>query len=300
MKTKKLVVILICCIMVAAMFTGCGSSTDTVTEAANDFFANYPDEGNHMITATDLFAKIDAGDSMVIIDVRQADAYATGHLAGAINIPFGSTVAEDLKYITNDTPVYVYCYTGQTASQVTTLLDVAGIDATNIRGGYNNGISAADGYEAYVDTVEVAVPTTEYEVDSDIQAAITDYFTTTDANIDTIYKYNNISAADLKDAIDNATGEYFILSVRQAADYEAGHIEGAVNIPFGQGMEEYFADTLPTYQKIVVYCYTGHTASQTVAILRLLGYDAYNLSGGMGSVDTGLGWLGAGYDVVTD
>ncbi|HML45567.1 MAG TPA: hypothetical protein PKE04_02305 [Clostridia bacterium] len=48
-----------------------------------------------------------------------------------------------------------------------------------------------------------------------------------------------------------------------------------------------------------MYCYTGQTASQTLAILRLLGYDAYNLSGGMGK-EGGSGWLGAGCPVVAD
>jgi hypothetical protein len=32
---------------------------------------------------------------------------------------------------------------------------------------------------------------------------------------------------------------------------------------------------------VVVYCYTGQTASQVTAALRLLGYDAYNLLFGM-------------------
>jgi rhodanese-related sulfurtransferase len=64
-------------------------------------------------------------------------------------------------------------------------------------------------------------------------------------------------------------------------------------------MELNFEAQLPTDKTIIVYCYTGQTASQTTAILRLLGYDAYNLSGGMGK-EGGSGWLGAGYPVVTD
>ena len=50
---------------------------------------------------------------------------------------------------------------------------------------------------------------------------------------------------------------------------------------------------------VVVYCYTGQTSSQTTAILRLLGYEAYSLSGGMGK-EGGAGWLGGGYPVVTE
>ena len=54
---------------------------------------------------------------------------------------------------------------------------------------------------------------------------------------------------------------------------------------------------LPKDQKIVFQCYSGQTASQTVAIARMMGLDAYNLSGGMGAKG-GSGWLGAGYHVV--
>ena len=78
-------------------------------------------------------------------------------------------------------------------------------------------------------------------------------------------------------------------------DYGKGHIEGAVSLPYGKGMQEKF-DILPTDQTIYVYCYSGQTASQTMAALRLKGYTVYNLSGGMGA-EGGSGWLGAGYEV---
>ena len=71
-----------------------------------------------------------------------------------------------------------------------------------------------------------------------------------------------------------------------------------MNIPFGKGMQEHFSE-IPTDKPVVVYCYSGQTSSQTMAILRLLGYEAYSLSGGMGK-EGGAGWLGAGYSVVTE
>lgn len=294
MNKKKIIALVASCILIAVSFAGC-TQADVVNEQATAYFAEYPAEGNHMTTAENLFGMIDAGDSMVILDVRQADAYEQGHLAGAINVPYGMAVAEDLMYITNDgTPVYVYCYSGQTASQITALLNVAGVNAINIRGGFNNGIAATENYMNYVDTIAVSVPTQEYTFDSDIQAAITEYFTEAEALLDTDLKFFNIKPATLKAAIDAGSDEYYVLSVRQADAYAEGHIQGAVNIPFGIGMQENF-DILPTDQKIAVYCYTGHTASQTVAILRLLGYDAYNMSGGMNN-----GWLPAGFEVVTD
>ena len=98
--------------------------------------------------------------------------------------------------------------------------------------------------------------------------------------------------------VDAESEDYTILSVRQAEDYAKGHIAGAINIPFAKGMQEQFSQ-IPTDKPVVVYCYTGQTSSQTTAILRLLGYEAYSLQGGMGK-EGGAGWLGGGYPVVTE
>lgn len=45
-------------------------------------------------------------------------------------------------------------------------------------------------------------------------------------------------------------------------------------------------DILPKDKKIIVVCYTGQTAGQIVGVLKLLGYDACSLMGGMVN-----GWL---------
>ena len=61
-------------------------------------------------------------------------------------------------------------------------------------------------------------------------------------------------------------------------------------------MQESF-DILPEDKTLILQCYSGQTASQTVAALLIKGYTAYNLSGGMGA-EGGSGWLGAGYELV--
>ena len=71
-----------------------------------------------------------------------------------------------------------------------------------------------------------------------------------------------------------------------------------MNIPFGKGMQEGFAQ-IPTDKPVVIYCYSGQTASQVMGVLRALGFEAYNLPGGMGK-EGGSGWLGAGLPVVTE
>ena len=103
----------------------------------------------------------------------------------------------------------------------------------------------------------------------------------------------------LNELVEAESEEYTILSIRKESDYQEGHIAGAINIPFGKGMQERFSE-IPTDKPVIVYCYSGQTASQTMAVLRMLGYKAYNLAGGTGSAEAGSGWLGKGYPLVTD
>jgi len=311
MKFKKILAVALCLAMITMTFAACGAKTEApaeeppvaestvVADAAMAYFANLP-ATNNMLTAEELFVKIDAGEEMFIMDVRSAEDYALGHLKGAVNFPFASTaIADNLEFIPDDIPVYVNCYTGQTASQVTSILKSVGKNITNIRGGWLLGITTTAGYEKYTDTVAVAMPTATYETAPELATAIDDYFATVVSYNGTPTANQNVSPEFVKELVDAESEDYTILSVRKAEDFALGHIPTAINIPFGAGMEVALAE-LPTDKPIIVYCYTGHTASQTVGILRLLGYEAYNMSFGMGSVETEKGWLGAGYETVTE
>lgn len=270
-------------------------AADPVKEAAMNYFADFP-EDRHMINVEDLFAKMDAGEDMLIIDIRQPDAYAEGHLKGAVNIPYGPAIAENLNKIPDDVMLYVNCYSGQTSSQTVALLNIAGKYATNIQSGYNNGISAVEGFEAYIETTENLLPDETYEVDEAIVTAIADYYAK--ATSDTFSSFN-FPVDALGELVEAESEDYTILSVRQAKDYAEAHIPGAINIPFGKGMQEQFSQ-IPTDKPVVVYCYTGQTASQVMGVLRMLGYEAYNLAGGMGNAEKGTGWLGKGLPTTTE
>ena len=44
----------------------------------------------------------EVGEAMTIIDIRSADAYAQGHIKGALNMPWGPNLAENLNKIPAD------------------------------------------------------------------------------------------------------------------------------------------------------------------------------------------------------
>ena len=88
--------------------------------------------------------------------------------------------------------------------------------------------------------------------------------------------YNNLNDG-------NTANDPFILSIRGTDDYNAGHVEGALQVGFRDMGKEANLKKLPTDKQIVVICYTGHTASMTTMMLNTLGYDAIAMKFGMTS-----------------
>lgn len=276
-----------------------GAVSQAVEEAVMDYFANLPKDNN--MIKEDLFVeKVKAGEDLFILDIRQEDVYNQGHVKGAIHLPWGPTkIPENLDQLPMDKVIYVYCYTAQTANQTVALLNFAGFQAKSVRFGWNLGITRVSGYEAIVETKQNKFsPVTPAKIDLEIKTAIVDYYAGLADVKETIFKNYKLSEDMLNMLIENEDESIFILSIRQAKAFSEGHIPGAVNIPWGRGMEESFSQ-LPEDKKIVVYCYTGQTAGQAVAGLRMLGYDAVSLNGGMGTAaNKPYGWSNKGFEVV--
>ncbi len=77
--------------------------------------------------------------------------------------------------------------------------------------------------------------------------------------------------------------QYFVLDVR-ATGFCAGHIAGAVNIPYATVVQPYNLDRLPTDQPILVVCASGAQSGQVGALLGMMGYQVRILAGGMATV----------------
>jgi rhodanese-related sulfurtransferase len=130
-------------------------------------------------------------------------------------------------------------------------------------------------------------PIPERQTDTEFQTLVT-YLQTSDLDLNNILTAWNISAADLNTGLAN----YYVIDIRSAEAYNAGHITGAINSTFGGILTA--ADGLDD-KPIVVACYSGQTAGHAVAALRLSGYtDAKVLLWGMSGWHTTLdSWSGA-------
>ncbi len=236
--------------------------------------------GPKYITNADLNDLIGEGDAPTIVSVRSADAYDVGHIPGSTNVAFG-----DLTSLPVDEELVVYCFTGQTAGFATGMLNVLGYDAKSLKHGMSSWTANPDIYvkrfnaEAHQSDFAVeteaneATETYAYpEIDNTTSGDDAEILQAAAASVSAAY----ITASDLNDMI---ADEPFIISLRSAEHYAAGHIPGAVNIGFGALADN--LDKLPADETIVVYCYTGQTAAQATAMLQMLGYDAKSLKFGM-------------------
>ncbi len=76
--------------------------------------------------------------------------------------------------------------------------------------------------------------------------------------------------------------QYFILDVREPDEFEAGHIEGAINIPLRQLGDNISKLPESKTAPIVVYCHTQKRATHALVVLREMGYsNVFNLAGGI-------------------
>lgn len=110
-----------------------------------------------------------------------------------------------------------------------------------------------------------------------IKEAAVDYFATLPTNS------NMMDAADLKKKIEANDSTYVLVDIRAAADFEKGHVTGAINIPFATVGAN--LDKLPKDKQVVVSCYSGQTSGQTVAVLKMAGFNAISLKGGFPSFE---------------
>jgi rhodanese-related sulfurtransferase len=265
-------------------------------EAARNYLAEIP-EDNNMIAQDAFIGKILAGEELFVLDIRSAEDYVESHVNHAINAPWGKAISDNLDKLPADETIYVYCYSGQTSGQTVALLNIAGFDAKSVRFGWNFGISKVEGFDGAIEsTVNEFKEVVSLDIDHGVKSAIIEYFEGLEDVSDSIYKNYIVSAEDARKLLDDDS--VMFLSIRGAEDYAAGHIEGAVNIPWGKGMQENF-NILPKNKTIIVYCYSGQTAGQTIAAMRLMGYDAVSISGGVGvEANSPLGWVNSGYELV--
>jgi rhodanese-related sulfurtransferase len=279
------------------------TETEVISEAAATHLAGV----TATMAASALYTTINDGNTAndpFILDVRSTTDFAAGHIAGAVNVPF-----KDIAKTGNagiypaDKQIVVVCYTGHTASYAVAWLGTMGYTATALKFGfaswsmdptYNpSAAGSARPYDVALDCGDYPVSTTAStagsytapEVEntssddgSEIIRAAGDVYLNSGASFVTtaVALYTNLNDG-------NAANDPYILDVRGATDYAAGHLAGAINVAFRTVANSTELPKFDPDRQIVVICYTGHTASQATMVLNMLGYDAIAMKYGMTS-----------------
>jgi rhodanese-related sulfurtransferase len=98
------------------------------------------------VSVHDLKAALDDGEA-VVVDVREPDEFAQGHVPGARLVPL-QTVPGLVGELPADEPVYLVCAVGARSAQAAMFLAQHGVDAVNVDGGTRDWMVAGYPVEA--------------------------------------------------------------------------------------------------------------------------------------------------------
>jgi rhodanese-related sulfurtransferase len=106
----------------------------------------------------------------------------------------------------------------------------------------------------------------------------------------------------LKKKKDANTIDYYLIDLRSKEEYKKGHIKGSKNIYWLNILDENNLKKLPKNKPIFLICYVGHTSSQVLTLLKLLGYNVISIKYGYGISPIKYvpvaGWLDYGLPIV--
>ena len=183
-------------------------------------------------------------DDCLVLDVRNKEAFATAHVPGAINIPFGPNLPTWAGWVLPyDKRLLVVPNSADEMPQVVTHLIRVGLDKI----------------EGYLDEAMYQWESLGFEIS----------------------QLGSISAPELARRLDGPAAERpFVLDVRTEREWNTGHIDGAVHIHGGVLKDQFHQ--VPRDRPIAVVCGSGYRGSIAASFLKRQGYDdVTNVLGGM-------------------
>ncbi|MBU1048826.1 DUF1573 domain-containing protein [Candidatus Bipolaricaulota bacterium] len=203
------------------------------------------------ITASDAYYLL-----YLLIDLRTAEEYEAHHFLGAANIPLDG-LADALADLPHETFIILYDNDGSTVDDAALVLRDEGFAFVHrLVGGINEWVYQYDLKNILSNNAMFTLPPR--------------------VQIDTSNRENTQLLASELDYL-----FYLYIDVRSADDYAAGHIIGAINIPYDD--LESWSDLLPNGILLIAYDQDGSMADQ--AALWLINNDfsnARSLLGGLG------------------
>lgn len=86
------------------------------------------------LSADDVAARLASAQPPVVVDVREPEEFAEGHIPGCRLVPLGSLMGR-LGELPKDQPLVLVCRSGARSAMATQALNQAGFQAANMEGG---------------------------------------------------------------------------------------------------------------------------------------------------------------------
>lgn len=86
------------------------------------------------ISTDALLERMKAGEAVRILDVRETDEFAEGHIPGALNIPL-SILPVRMDELSKDGEWYIVCRSGARSAMACDFLEERGWKVANVEGG---------------------------------------------------------------------------------------------------------------------------------------------------------------------
>lgn len=281
---------------VAVLLTSCG---ETVNET--QVLVDYLESAESPVTvaapgipkyttAADLQALLP--DGAYVIDIRSEEDYNAGHITGAVWVDQKQVIAHLDATDTGSKKVVIACYTGQTAGFVTALVNLSGYTASSLKFGMSGWATSLDKITGNSKNLyDMGTVVTDKAEEGSLPVLETGFEAAEDILDARITELNDIGFKDAiaisADKVMTSPGDYYIVNYWPEADYNVGHLDGAIQYtPHVDILSTEALKTLPTDKTVVIYCYSGQTSAFTAAYLKVLGYDAKTLKFGVNGMAT--------------
>lgn len=177
----------------------------------------------------------------IVLDVRSATEYASGHIKGSLNIGLGGQFASWAgTMIELGTPIILLA--NDLAQVDEAVMRLARVGIESVVGFVENGLSRSN--EAGLEIAQSSV----------------------------------ISVGELKRALD-AGEDLFVVDVRRPGEYEAGHVPNAINIPLSELPAS--ISNIPGDRPLAIICASGYRSSIAESVLERSNFSfSMNVLGG--------------------
>jgi rhodanese-related sulfurtransferase len=229
---------------------------------------------------------------IVVIDIRDSNAYIAGHIDGAILVDAKELPAflENKVNLANYNKVVIACNSGQSSSYYVALLRMVGYaNIYSLRFGMagwskklspNKIIDNLSNKFAGILETKIDVADKKYEFPA-IKTGQTGGYGILISRVNSLFEEGYDKFRLKVDTLVQYADKYFIVNYWAEEDYSKGHLPGTYQFTPKQSLKkDKLLNSLPTDKPIAVYCSNGQQSAAVVAYLRVLGYDAFNVAFG--------------------